>query len=176
MGLQLIICVETNKKCNSDYIYIKSSIEKCYSIDLGTIKLSPVYLDGKGNYSSKKTLKSIDELSKQYKSTSKDNTNTVMYCIDCDEYDNRPEDMEFLDEVNDFCEKKGYRFVWFCKDIEQVYLGNRIPDNRKKNEAITFLKKKKIANVRIENLTAKRYQKGKSNLCAVLDDYLTRKH
>ena len=22
MGLQLIICVETNKKCNSDYIYM----------------------------------------------------------------------------------------------------------------------------------------------------------
>ena len=54
MGLQLIICVETNKKCNSDYIYIKSSIERFYSVDRGNIKLSPVYLDGKGNYSSKK--------------------------------------------------------------------------------------------------------------------------
>ena len=30
MGLQLIICVETNKKCNSDYIYIKTSIEHFY--------------------------------------------------------------------------------------------------------------------------------------------------
>lgn len=58
---------------------------------------------------------------------------------------------------------------------EEVYLGNGIPDNRKKNEAIAFLKKKKIANVRFDNLTAIRYQKGKSNLCAVLDDYLTRK-
>ncbi len=58
---------------------------------------------------------------------------------------------------------------------EEVYLGNGIPDNRKKHEVISLLKKKKIANMRIDNLAAIRYQKGKSNLCAVLDDYLTRK-
>lgn len=28
MGLQLIFCVETNKKCKSDYIYIKSTIDR----------------------------------------------------------------------------------------------------------------------------------------------------
>lgn len=27
MGLQLIFAVETNKKCNSDWIYIKDTIE-----------------------------------------------------------------------------------------------------------------------------------------------------
>ena len=175
MGLQLIICVETNKKCNSDYIYIKSSIEKFYSVNEGTVKLSPVYLDGKGNYSSKKTLKRICDLSKQYESTSEDNRNAVMYCVDCDDYDSKHDDMVFLEGVNEFCKKKGFRFIWFCKDIEQVYLGNSISENRKKDEAITFLKKKKIEDVRIANLTATRYQTGKSNLCVVLDDYLTRK-
>ena len=60
MGLQLIICVETNKKCNSDYIYIKTSIEHFYLINQGNIKLSPVYFNGKGNYSSKKAINDIN--------------------------------------------------------------------------------------------------------------------
>ncbi len=33
MGLQLIFVVETNKKCRSDWIYIKSALEKFYSYD-----------------------------------------------------------------------------------------------------------------------------------------------
>lgn len=158
MGLQLIICVETNKKCNSDYIYIKSAIEQFYSVNQGKVKLSPVYMDGKGNYSSKKTLNSINELSKQYKATSKDNKSIVIYCVDCDDYDSRPQDMEFLDRLQSFCDQKGFQFVWFCKDIEQVFLGESIPDNKKKTEAISFLRKKKIEEVTIEKLKASRYQ------------------
>ena len=80
MGLQLIICVETNKKCNSDYIYIKTSIEQFYSINQGNIKLSPVYFDGKGNYSSKKAINDINKLSKQYSASSEDNKSVVLCC------------------------------------------------------------------------------------------------
>lgn len=175
MGLQLIICVETNKKCNSDYIYIKSSIEQFYSVDHGNVKLSPVYLDGKGNYSSKKILKNINELSKLYRVSSEHNKSVVLCCFDCDEYDSKPEDMVFLDGAKSFCDQNGYQFVWFCKDIEQVYLGKSVSDNSKKNEANTFLRKKRIKDVKIDKLKATRYQNGKSNLCVVLDDYLTRK-
>ncbi len=175
MGLQLIICVETNKKCNSDYIYIKSSIEQFYSVNQGNIKLSPVYLDGKGNYSSKKTLKNIDTLSKQYRVSSEDNKSVVLCCFDCDEYDSRPEDMVFLDGVKSFCDEKGFKFVWFCKDIEQVYLGKSVPDNSKKNEANTFLKKKMIKDLSMEKFKAAKYQNGKSNLCIILDEYLITK-
>ncbi len=51
MGLQLIICVETNKKCNSDFIYIRSSINQFYDVDNANIRITPVYLDGKGKAS-----------------------------------------------------------------------------------------------------------------------------
>ena len=50
MGLQLIFVVETNKKCRSDWIYIKSALEKFYTYDQAHVKLSVVYMDGRGNY------------------------------------------------------------------------------------------------------------------------------
>ena len=66
MGLQLIICVETNKKCNSDFIYIRSTINRFYDVDNANIRITPVYLDGKGKYASgkvKKGIKSIERSS-----------------------------------------------------------------------------------------------------------------
>ena len=50
MGLQLIFVVETNKKCKSDWIYIKDTIDKFYLYDMAHVKLSTVYLDGKTKY------------------------------------------------------------------------------------------------------------------------------
>ena len=61
MGVQLIFAVETNKKCNSDWIYIKDTVEHFYAYERTKLKLSVVYLDGKGNYSSKKKQKEILE-------------------------------------------------------------------------------------------------------------------
>ena len=50
MGLQLIFVVETNKKCKSDWIYIKDTIDRFYQYDQAQVKFSPVYMDGKGKY------------------------------------------------------------------------------------------------------------------------------
>lgn len=40
MGLQLVFVVETNKKCNSDWIYIKATIEHFYEYERTKVKLS----------------------------------------------------------------------------------------------------------------------------------------
>lgn len=48
MGMQLIFVLETNKKCKSDWIYIKDTIEYFYNIDANNIKFTQVYMDGKG--------------------------------------------------------------------------------------------------------------------------------
>ena len=53
MGLQLIFVVETNKKCKSDWIYIKDTIDRFYQYDQAQVKFSPVYMDGKGKYKNK---------------------------------------------------------------------------------------------------------------------------
>lgn len=60
----------------------------------------------------------------------------------CDEYDNKPEDAEFLNSAKQYCMEKGYDFVWFCKDIERVYLNKKVDDGQKKKEAAMFKAKK----------------------------------
>lgn len=66
MGTQLIICVETNKRNRSDYMYIKSTIDHFYHLDQANKNLSSIYMDGKGNYTSKKVKKEIETDIKQY--------------------------------------------------------------------------------------------------------------
>ena len=103
MGVQLIFTVETNKKCNSDWIYIKDTVEHFYAYERTQLKLSVVYLDGKGNYSSKKKQKEIDSLISQYRATSKANQSKVICCFDCDDYDSKQEDRKFLEDAEKLC-------------------------------------------------------------------------
>ena len=147
MGLQLIFAVETNKKCNSDWIYIKDTIEHFYSYERTQVKFSVVYMDGKGNYNSNKKEKEIKSLTAQYRSTSKTNRTSVIYCFDCDD------------------------FVWFCKDVEQVYIGRKVDDSQKKKEAATFKARKQISTVDSKKLLINNYQINTSNIMSVLDHY-----
>lgn len=171
MGLQLIFVVETNKRTNSDWIYIKDTIEHFYRYERTQVKFSPVYMDGKGKYEKKE--KEIQGLISQYASTSKTNQSKVIYCFDCDEYNKKPEDLAFLKEVKKYCQTKGYHFVWFCRDIEEVYLGQQIPDNQKKERSVSFKAKKKINDIPKEILCASEYGIGKSNLALVLNQFLS---
>ena len=118
MGLQLIFVVETNSKSKSDWIYIKDTVERFYQYDQYHVKFTPVYMDGKGKYQGKK--KEVNRLISQYSSTSKTNQSKVIYCFDCDDYDVKREDSEFLKEAEKYCNTNGYDFIWFCKDIECV--------------------------------------------------------
>ena len=167
MGLQLVFVVETNKKCNSDWIYIKDTIERFYEYERTQVKLSPVYMDGKGKYKNKG--RKVNELIAAYRSTSKANYTKVLYCFDCDDYDNSPDDMKFLNEARQYCEDNGYEFVWFCKDIERVYIGKKVDDRQKKKEAASFKKNKLINNVDPNRLTVDSYRANTSNIMRVLD-------
>ena len=71
MGRQFIFVVETNKKCQSDWMYIKDTIEHFYAFDRTQVKLSVVYMDGRGNYEKKE--KDVQNLISQYKAASKKN-------------------------------------------------------------------------------------------------------
>lgn len=59
-NMQLILVVETNAKAKTDFFYIDTAIKHYYVID-ETIKLIPVFMDGKTNYNHHKTLKCITE-------------------------------------------------------------------------------------------------------------------
>lgn len=167
MGLQLILCVETNKKTQSDYIYIKETIDHFYKFDPTQVKISPVYMDGKTHYEEKK--KDINKLIKKYGSVSPNNKSVVIYFFDCDNYDTKKEDEDFLKKVQEFCKSNGYYFGWFCKDIERVYIGKKVPDKQKGKEAASFKRKKCINNISKEKLTKKQFFNNTSNICLLLD-------
>ncbi len=180
MGRQLIICVEANKESKSDYIYIKKTIEEFFDLDLSVVKLSPIYMGGRGNYASNKIRKEIKRLSNQYNSTSLNNENSVIFCFDCDDYDTNSEDENFITRAKQFCDKNNYDFVWFCRDVEDVYLKRKVPDNQKRKEADRFITGKKIESVRAEVLSEKGnslsdFRIHRSNIFSVLEKYLKKK-
>ena len=170
MGLQLIFVVETNKKCRSDWIYIKSALEKFYSYDQAHVKLSVVYMDGRGNYVKRDN--DVQKLIKQYQAASKNNASKVIYCFDCDQYDTNADDMEFLKTAQRFCKDKGYEYVWFCRDIESVFLGKTVSDKLKKREAETFKVRNLIQNMDVAKLSVSVYRTNSSNMLMVLDKYI----
>ena len=173
MGLQLIFVVETNKKCKSDWIYVKDTIDRFYQYDQSQVKLSPVYMDGKGKYKSKD--KEIAKLIRDYSVDSKAKHSKVIMCFDCDNYDSNPEDAEFLACAKQYCAENGYEFVWFCKDIERVYLGKKVDDKQKGTEAALFKAKKLITVVDERKLAVSDHRANTSNILTVIDKYLARK-
>ena len=173
MGLQLIFVVETNKKWKSDWIYIKDTIDRFYQYDQAQVKFSPVYMDGKGKYKNKE--KEISGFISQYVAGNKTNHSKVIFCFDCDDYDSKPEDAEFLVNAKLYCDENGYDFIWFCKDIERVYLGKKVDDSQKKKESATFKAKKLIDAVDKSKLIGKAYRANTSNIMTVIDQYLSRK-
>ena len=86
----------------------------------------------------------------------------LIFCIETD---------EFLEDVKQYCLNKHYEFVWFCKDIERVYVGKKIPDNEKKKRAERFKRKNEVSSVQKEALTAERYGQNRSNLLRVLSQF-----
>lgn len=169
MGLQLIFVVETNKKCKSDWIYIKETIDRFFTFDPAHVKLSTVYLNGKGNYNMKD--KEIALLESQYRATSQENVSQVILCLDCDDYDKKTEDIAFLKKTKQYCLEKGWEFVWFCKDVECVYIGKKVTDAEKKDEATNFKAKKLIDKIDKRSLSASTYKLNASNIHNVLKKY-----
>lgn len=68
----------------------------------------------------------------QYKAMSKSNRSKVIFCFDCDV---EQKDADFLKEAKKYCDDKCYEFVWFCKDVEMVYLDKKVDDGRKKQQS-----------------------------------------
>lgn len=71
----------------------------------------------------------------QYKAMPKSNRSKVIFCFDCDDYDVEQKDADFLKEAKKYCDDKCYEFVWFCKDVERVYLDKKVDDGLKKQQS-----------------------------------------
>lgn len=174
MGIQLLFCVETDQQCNSDWIYIKSIIDTFYDYNHARIRLEKAYMGGKGNYNTAKFKRCVDKKVSDYKKKAKGET-VVIYCFDCDEYDRDSRDAERLKQEEQYCIDNNYKFIWFCKDIERVFIGEKVPDDEKKSTAEKYLRKGLVSNVDITKIEATKYKNGTSNLAVLLDEYMERK-
>lgn len=171
MGIQLLFCVETNKRANTDYIYIKDTIDKYFILN-NEVKLTPVYMTSKMKFNSKDVIDTIQRKTKDYANLG---STVVIYCVDMDDYDSNPDHLREFKQISEYCSRNGYEFAWFCHDIEDVYLGKRISDNLKVTEAGKFRKGRRIDAVDINRLQENTYKCHASNIVTILKKYLDAK-
>lgn len=162
--------METNKSAATDYMYIRDTINRFYECN-NKIRFTPIYMNSKTRYNSKDVKRQIQKFTKEYSI----GETKVIYCADTDLYEMNTDHAKELEELEKYCDSNGYDFIWFCHDIEEVYIGKRISDKLKVAEATKFRKKRKIQDIAIDKLSNMNKRKGASNILLVLDKYLCRK-
>lgn len=168
---QIILCVETNKKAKTDVVYIDAVIKQLYCIN-SEIKLQYEYFSGKGGYKDSTVLKKIE---KDIKALKERSLSEVIYFVDADKYDSNSEDQQLNTDIENFCRQNGYKFVWFCRDIEEVFLHKTVDDSKKKEEVAKFKKGNNLGKATEQTLSARSMARKKSNMLLVLDQVLNRK-
>ncbi len=170
MAIQMILCVETKKSADTDSIYILDTINRWYKVD-NKVKISKINMNSKSRYNSKDVVREIAKKKKEFVL----GDTHVIYFIDTDQYDRNPEHERELKEITRYCEDNGINLVWFCHDVEEVFLGHKVSDSQKVQEATTFRRKRKIEEIQIEKLSCNTKRACVSNIMNILDKYLARK-
>ena len=166
MAFQVVFVVESDERSRSDIIYIRSIMDHLYNFRIRSdVKISEVFMAGKGNYNKNKIINSIRTKIKQYKTIGE---TYVIYCFDTDKYDSDPNDKKVLKDEKEFCRDNGYEFVWFCHDVEEVFLGHSVPKGEKTDWARKYIASDWIKMVNIDNLKSDVMVKGRSNIMTVL--------
>ena len=170
MPLQIIFCVETNKRADTDSIYISETIKHWYYLDNKT-NISKIYMNSKSRYNSKDVLREIHKMTLSF-SIGK---TQVIYCIDTDQYEKNANHAKELEGISLFCKEQNYDLIWFCHDVEEVFLGQCVSDSQKVRAAASFRRKNEIHNIHIDTLTHGSFHVHSSNLMSIWDKYLPRK-
>lgn len=169
MNKQILLCVETNKQARTDFQYIVATIKRFYCDDK-KIKYRPIFLDSKTKYNAKDKVKEINNYVKEFPRET-----SVIYFIDVDDYDASYDTKELFDDIKTYCDKNGYDFVFFTKDIEDVYWGKQVGDNEKVKKVEEFNRKQLINKVDESCLRVDKHKSHCSNILNVLDKYWVRK-
>lgn len=119
MSRQFLFCVETSKQAKTDNIYISETIKHYYQIGSDT-RIRYIYLNGKSNYNKKDIRMDIEAQTALYR---KNGETHVIYCIDTDRHDIDAGQLKEMRDIEEYCAKNGFEFVWFSRDIEDVYWG-----------------------------------------------------
>lgn len=170
MAMQLIICVEADKRSGTDNIYIKETLDRFYNIGFD-VNINYINMGGKSKYKAKDVTRKIN----QYKRDFKLGETVVIICVDTDQFEKDINHKREFDDVSLYAAQEGYDLVWFCHDVEEVYIGKSIVKDAKKNRAIEFKKKKEIEAIDEKKIASNRIYNCTSNILAVFDKYLGRK-
>ena len=164
----VVFCVETDRKAQIDTKYIDKAIREFYLID-NNIKVSYIYLNGKGNYNKKSITNQIKE-----KFSGDFDEKHVVYCIDLDSQADSNV-IEVNEKIKEYCIELKYNLVWFCRDIEEVFLHKKVNQSIKVEESNKFSRTKGLCKANIQTLSSNFETPKHSNLLLVLDNFMTRK-
>lgn len=170
MAIQLVFCIETNRRAATDEIYIRESIRRWYHLG-NDVKITMVYMESKTNFNSKAVISRIREACRDFSHGS----SHIIYCVDTDNYESNQEQSLLNNEIKTFCQNNHFELVWFCHNIEEVFLNKSILRTNKVMEAKSFRRKMQINNIDDKVLMSCNQKKNTSNLLLVLDKYLNRK-
>lgn len=157
---QYLFCLETTKKANTDWLYIHKVIDYLNKDKQVFDSYKPLYMNGKGNYRNKSFLRILNSTINMF-----DGESVIIYCVDLDDYHINPRTKEYIDEVEKFCDDNGYKFVYFSRDVEEVFWGKRISKEEKTKYAMKFSKDIEIREELIIRLSKKNKIIKTSNLC-----------
>lgn len=173
MKLELVFCVVCGPKSRSDIAYINKTITK-YFVNSKQVGVHFVCMDGKSKYNNGKVLR---EIAKYQSRASKQNAKIeVIYCFDTDKFEIRDSQYRENEKLLKYCQKYGYHSIWFCHDIEEVYLGKSVNAKEKVQVARKFGKEDDIDKIDILRISDKGsgngLKAGKSNIVDVLSELL----
>lgn len=170
MAIQMIFCLETNKRAGTDYIYMKEVLSNLYQLS-NQIKITPIYMGTKTKYRDNSVLREIQQKTREYIH----GETKVIYCIDTDTYEKSSDHADEFLKIKQFCTVNEYELIWFCHDIEEVFVGKQISDSLKVQTANAFRRKHEIEKISQKQLMADKLKPCASNILRVLDQYLKRK-
>ena len=99
----------------------------------------------------------------------------IIYCLDTDKIVARYEDIKLNEEINKYCLENNIKIVWFCENIEDVFLHQHISDSDKVRMAKKFSRENQLGKSTKESLSRKTLTSKTSNLLLIFDEILEQK-
>ena len=142
----VVLCVESNGRSKTDYMYINATIKRFYK-DHKKIVYRPIFLESKSNYNDRSKVKEINKRVKDFPGQA-----NVIYFVDVDDAGISSETKKLNEEIRDYCKKNSYDYMFFVEDIEDVYWGSKISssDKVKKAEKQLEMERKELEEARME--------------------------
>ena len=101
---------------------------------------------------------------------------TIVFCFGSDDIFVDTETVSLNKKIEKYCKSNGYKIVWFCRDIEEVFLHRKVEKSEKIISAAKFNVKKGLGEASVTLLNrAGALSKQTSNFTCVFDALFNRK-